>query len=377
MVDSENVGDVWVPLLAAAKAEEEVVVFYTQRSPHMNYENVRKLKETDREAVFIKCFEGNNALDFQLVTDLGYRLCAEPDCEYVIVSNDTGFDAAVRYWNEKAMPVRRLSGKECFRMLRSIRMHADEAGEEKLDETEESGRQTEDAAVREDAAGPTAKEEAAEPVIEEDAAEPTVKEETVKPTVKEDAAEPTVKEETVKPTAKEEAVKPTVKEDAAESAAKEETGQPKKANKKEKQAGKEKVLSEKENTERIVKDLLSCIGKEYLADFHNALVMFFGKEKGKELYQQVKTDPEYSAYRAGLPKHSQREKFGIYCHVVFSQSEYAKEEPQDFAGFLYRAADKRKNLNSLRAALVGQYGKDKGMKYYSLFKSHIKIMNRM
>ena len=343
MVDSENVGDVWVPLLAAAKAEEEVVVFYTQRSPHMNYENVRKLKETDREAVFIKCFEGNNALDFQLVTDLGYRLCAEPDCEYVIVSNDTGFDAAVRYWNEKAMPVRRLSGKECFRMLRSIRMHADEAGEEKLDETEESGRQTEDAAVREDAAGPTAKEEAAEPVIEED------------------AAEPTVKEETVKPTAKEEAVKPTVKEDAAESAAKEETGQPKKANKKEKQAGKEKVLSEKENTERIVKDLLSCIGKEYLADFHNALVMFFGKEKGKELYQQVKTDPEYSAYRAGLPKHSQREKFGIYCHVVFSQSEYAKEEPQDFAGFLYRAADKRKNLNSLRAALVGQYGKDKGM----------------
>ena len=314
MVDSENVGDVWVPLLAAAKAEEEVVVFYTQRSPHMNYENVRKLKETDREAVFIKCFEGNNALDFQLVTDLGYRLCAEPDCEYVIVSNDTGFDAAVRYWNEKAMPVRRLSGKECFRMLRSIRMHADETGEEKPDEAEESGRQTEDAAVREEAAEPTAKEE---------------------------------------------------------------PGQPKKADIKEKQAGKEEVLSEKENTERIVKDLLSCIGKEYLADFHNALVMFFGKEKGKKLYQQVKTDPEYSAYRAGLPKHSQREKFGIYCHVVFSQSEYAKEEPQDFAGFLYRAADKRKNLNSLRAALVGQYGKDKGMKYYSLFKSHIKIMNRM
>ncbi len=350
MVDSENVGDVWVPLLAAAKAEEEVVVFYTQRSPHMNYENVRKLKETDREAVFIKCFEGNNALDFQLVTDLGYRLCAEPDCEYVIVSNDTGFDAAVRYWNEKAMPVRRLSGKECFRMLRSIRMHADETGEEKPDEAEESGRQTEDAAVREDAAGPTAKEEAAEPVTEEEAAGPTAKEDAAEPVTEEEAAEPTAKEE---------------------------PGQPKKADIKEKQAGKEEVLSEKENTERIVKDLLSCIGKEYLADFHNALVMFFGKEKGKKLYQQVKTDPEYSAYRAGLPKHSQREKFGIYCHVVFSQSEYAKEEPQDFAGFLYRAADKRKNLNSLRAALVGQYGKDKGMKYYSLFKSHIKIMNRM
>ena len=63
MVDSENVGDVWVPLLAAAKAEEEVVVFYTQRSPHMNYENVRKLKETDREAVQEKLDEAVCAIN--------------------------------------------------------------------------------------------------------------------------------------------------------------------------------------------------------------------------------------------------------------------------------------------------------------------------
>ena len=57
--------------------------------------------------------------------------------------------------------------------------------------------------------------------------------------------------------------------------------------------------------------------------------------------------------------------------------DYAKEPPEDFSGFLYQANGKRKNLNSLRAALQGHYGKDKGMKYYSLFKSHIKMMNRM
>lgn len=117
LVDSENVGDIWVPLLVASQPDEEVIVFYTQKSPHMNYENVRLLKETEKEAEFIKCFEGSNALDFQLVTQLGYLLCENQANSYVIVSNDTGFDAAVRYWKQRNMPVQRLSGKELNRRL--------------------------------------------------------------------------------------------------------------------------------------------------------------------------------------------------------------------------------------------------------------------
>ena len=73
---------------------------------------MRLLKETEKEAEFIKCFEGSNALDFQLVTQLGYLLCENQENRYVIVSNDTGFDAAVRYWKQRNMPVQRLSGKE-------------------------------------------------------------------------------------------------------------------------------------------------------------------------------------------------------------------------------------------------------------------------
>ena len=117
LVDSENVGDIWVPLLVSSQEDDEVLVFYTTKSPHMNYENVRMLKETEKEADFIKCFEGSNALDFQLVSELGYRLSQNTDREYVIVSNDTGFDAAVRYWSTRKMPVSRLNGKECHRML--------------------------------------------------------------------------------------------------------------------------------------------------------------------------------------------------------------------------------------------------------------------
>ena len=95
LVDSENVGDIWVPLLVASQPDEEVIVFYTQKSPHMNYENVRLLKETEKEAEFIKCFEGSNALDFQLVTQLGYLLCENQANSYVIVTvtkDDYGSD---------------------------------------------------------------------------------------------------------------------------------------------------------------------------------------------------------------------------------------------------------------------------------------------
>lgn len=291
LVDSENVGDVWVPLLVSSQAEDVVLVFYTQKSPYMNYENVRLLKETEKEAVFIKCFEGSNALDFQLVTELGYRLRDASDCEYVIVSNDTGFDAAVRYWTAKKMAVSRLSGKECFRQV-------------------------------------TGKGQKIEPVAEE----PVKKEQS--------------EEAVIEPVSPIEEIQET-------------------------------PVIEVPVSEESIRNLCKCISKDSLADFHNALVIFFGEERGKSLYQEIKGNSELNAYWAGLSESNQEEKFDIYCKMVFELSELANDYPEDFSAFLFKANVKRKNLNSLRAALQGHYGKEKGMKYYSLIKSHIKIMNRM
>lgn len=295
LVDSENVGDVWVPLLVSSQPEDEVFVFYTLKSPHMGYENVRMLKETEREATFVKCFEGNNALDFQLVTQLGYMLNENDDCEYVIVSNDTGFDAAVRYWASKKMPVSRLSGKECSKQISKPKPKA----APKDIETKET---------------PDAKE-----ILEP----------------KESSEEKEIIE-----------------------IPEEETDQ-------------------KSDASNMAKALCNCISKDNLVDYHNALVMLFGEEDGKRCYQEAKANPECIANWASASEKSQEEKFGIYCKIVFDRSEYSSEYPEDFSDFLYKSNGKRKNLNSLRAALQGHYGKDKGMKYYSLFKSHIKIMNRM
>ncbi|WP_337791168.1 PIN domain-containing protein [Roseburia hominis] len=533
LVDSENVGDIWVPLLVSSQEDDEVLVFYTTKSPHMNYENVRMLKETEKEADFIKCFEGSNALDFQLVSELGYRLSQNADREYVIVSNDTGFDAAVRYWSTRKMPVSRLSGKECHRMLTEKKQRvAKESGaaaepeqeqtraagpEVEAEQVRETGQEAEAERIRETGpeaeaeqvreigpeaeaergreqskkprsskksepskaggkAGESGKPEAsgkagnaetsgkaevigkAEYAEKFGKAEPAEKAglagESGKPEVTgkaEDAEESGKAEVTGKAEDAEISGKSEPEENAglAEESGKaepaEKTGRAKRSRKsakavkaeksehmsepdrseksqksdkaKTQNAGNEKPdLTEEQsgqmtammdlkeemsenpqsvsnatgqseapakfgldlNAERaILKTLCACISKENLVDFHNALVALLGEEEGKRLYQELKTNAEYASYWSELPAYGLKEKFDMYCKMVFDHSEYAKEPPEDFSGFLYQANGKRKNLNSLRAALQGHYGKDKGMKYYSLFKSHIKMMNRM
>ena len=488
LVDSENVGDIWVPLLVSSQEDDEVLVFYTTKSPHMNYENVRMLKETEKEADFIKCFEGSNALDFQLVSELGYRLSQNADREYVIVSNDTGFDAVVRYWSTRKMPVSRLSGKECHRMLtekkqrvakesgaaaqpeqEQTRAAGPEVEAEQVRETEqeaeaeqvrENGPEAEAEQVREigpeaeaergreqskkprsskksepskagGKAGESGKPEAsgkAEDAEESGKAEVTGKAEDAEISGKSEPeenaglAEESGKAEPAEKTGRAKRSRKSAKAVKAEKS--EHMSEPDRSEKSQKSdkaktqnAGNEKPdLTEEQsgqmtammdlkeemsenpqsvsnatgqseapakfgldlNAERaILKTLCACISKENLVDFHNALVALLGEEEGKRLYQELKTNAEYASYWSELPAYGLKEKFDMYCKMVFDHSEYAKEPPEDFSGFLYQANGKRKNLNSLRAALQGHYGKDKGMKYYSLFKSHIKMMNRM
>ena len=119
LVDSENVNDVWIRLVTTMEAQDEILVFYTEKSPHMSYEKVIELTQlSDRPIRWIKCVEGSNALDFQLVTELGARVATEPGHAFVIVSNDNGFDAAVKYWTQREKDVRRMKSAECRQLTR-------------------------------------------------------------------------------------------------------------------------------------------------------------------------------------------------------------------------------------------------------------------
>lgn len=106
-VDSENVGGNWIDLLNDEE-ENDFLVFYTGHSPRIDYEHAISLMNAKNKPQFIHCYEGNNALDFQLVSYLGYQLRSDENREIIIVSNDTGFDAVINFWMERGMNIRRL-----------------------------------------------------------------------------------------------------------------------------------------------------------------------------------------------------------------------------------------------------------------------------
>ena len=373
LVDSENVGDIWVPLLVASQPDEEVIVFYTQKSPHMNYENVRLLKETEKEAEFIKCFEGSNALDFQLVTQLGYMLCENQEKCYVIVSNDTGFDAAVRYWKQRNMPVQRISGKELSRRLQQKTKTAEfleNSTEAATGQTAEFLKHETEAATGQTAEFLKHETEAATEQTAESMKNETVTAEEQVQTENYAESEEMSEPEEIQMEIPDEIMRPDETTDGNQQDEEVSDADP------EKNIMVKTPEISKEQDE-VIRSLLTCISKDRLADFHNALVLFFGEEIGKELYQEAKNSSAYAICRENQNAISEEEKFDVYCQTVFAYSDPKLDCPEDFSSFLYKANAKRKNLNSLRAALQGHYGKDKGMKYYSLFKSHIKIMNRM
>ncbi|MBQ7266366.1 MAG: hypothetical protein IJS61_09740 [Firmicutes bacterium] len=107
LVDSENVGESWIDLLG--DDESQFLIFYTEHSPRIDYEHVVRLINSKNEIEFIHCYKGNNALDFQSVSYLGYLLCSKKTGEMIIVSNDTGFDAVVNFWKEQGLDVKRLA----------------------------------------------------------------------------------------------------------------------------------------------------------------------------------------------------------------------------------------------------------------------------
>lgn len=107
-VDSENVGDAWIDLLLA-DPNGTFLIFYTSHSPRIDYEHAIALMNAKNKPKFIRCHEGSNALDFQLVSYLGYQLRSKNTDEMVIVSNDTGFDAVVHFWSEQNRAITRLT----------------------------------------------------------------------------------------------------------------------------------------------------------------------------------------------------------------------------------------------------------------------------
>ena len=449
LIDSENVGDFWIPLLELPADQAELIVFYTKNSPHMSYDSLIKLKESDRTVTFIKCYEGTNALDFQLCSELGYLIAVNKGDDFIIVTNDTGYDAAVKYWRHKEYSVKRIAGKDSRTGgRRRSTARTDVAGEVsailnrlvRMPDAEEKDAEEDvkdavsavyEADVPEDTYAEPAYEEEEETADYEETSSEDAEDETEDAAYdpaeetdpyedgsfepeeedSEDGTEEEEPEEGDLPEAEDDSVNEEEPDQeplyADTDAVTEEDGEENAAASKAYEAENEEnapeeaqeagngLPSETETDDagpiaqetaeapyfgadpEEITVIVNCIGMENLAELHNQLIQFYG-DSGKDIYLSIKS----GALTIENQNWDKEDKFLYYSALIFRHSdepeeELSEENIREFAEFILGAENKRRNLNSLRYALLKRYGKEKGRRYYFMLKPYVKALNQM
>lgn len=387
LVDSENVNDNWLMLFDMADEDDEIIVFYTKKSPHMSYMSVIRLMENNKINIrFEESYEGTNALDFQLVSYMGYLMgCAgsfsENKCdaasaescadEYIIMSNDTGYDPAVRFWKDKGFAVRRFNVNFCkqavqrrknikYQVVADIPSKEDNANTN-IDTNIDTDTDNDNDAItaksynlNELFDGNHSSYTDSEPLNDELSTNDDLPASDELTTNDDLPANDKLMTNDDLPFTDEQhpdnglpfkdAVSPVLKS--------------------------EKTASE-DFDHFEVNSFLNCMGKDNLLKLHETLVHVYGMKQGQTIYKTIK-DKSYSYTPEKLTRKKKVERF---TGIIFAHSDI--DDPGDFVDFLEKNRNKTKNLNGIRSAITKSYGETDGLKYYSLFKPYFKIISAL
>ena len=385
LVDSENVNDNWLMLFDMADEDDEIIVFYTKKSPHMSYMSVIRLMENNKINIrFEESYEGTNALDFQLVSYMGYLMgCAgsfsENKCdaasaescadEYIIMSNDTGYDPAVRFWKDKGFAVRRFNVNFCkqavqrrknikYQVVADIPSKEDNANtniDTNIDTDNDNDAITAKSYnLNELFDGNHSSYTDSEPLNDELSTNDDLPASDELTTNDDLPANDKLMTNDDLPFTDEQhpdnglpfkdAVSPVLKS--------------------------EKTASE-DFDHFEVNSFLNCMGKDNLLKLHETLVHVYGMKQGQTIYKTIK-DKSYSYTPEKLTRKKKVERF---TGIIFAHSDI--DDPGDFVDFLEKNRNKTKNLNGIRSAITKSYGETDGLKYYSLFKPYFKIISAL
>lgn len=385
LVDSENVNDNWLMLFDMADEDDEIVVFYTKKSPHMSYMSVIRLMENNSINVrFEECYEGTNALDFQLVSYMGYLMgCAgsfsENKCdaasaescadEYIIMSNDTGYDPAVRFWKDKGFAVRRFNVNFCKQAVQrrkniKYQVVADiPSKEDNVNTNIDTNIDTDN-----DNDAITAKSYNLNELFDGNHSSYTDSEPLNYELSTNDDL-PASDELTTNDDLPANDKLMTNDDLPFTDEQHPDNGLPFK------DAVSPVLKSEKTASEDFdhfeVDSFLNCMGKDNLLKLHETLVHVYGMKQGQTIYKTIK-DKSYSYTPEKLTRKKKVERF---TGIIFAHSDI--DDPGDFVDFLEKNRNKTKNLNGIRSAITKSYGETDGLKYYSLFKPYFKIISAL
>lgn len=379
LVDSENVNDNWLMLFDMADEDDEIVVFYTKKSPHMSYMSVIRLIENNKINIrFEECYEGTNALDFQLVSYMGYLMgcggaCSENECdaasaetgadEYIIMSNDTGYDPAVRFWKDKGYAVRRFNVNFCkqavqrrknikYQVVADIPSKEDTANINTNTDTDTDAITSKSYNLNELFEGNHSSYTDSEPLSDELATNDDLP-----------SSDKLMTNDDLPFTDKQTPNNNSNKNEAAEAKASMDSIDTSDIS---------EVSAASEDFNHFeVDSFLNCMGKDNLLKLHETLVHVYGMKQGQVIYKTIK-DKSYSFTPEKLTRKKKVERF---TGIIFAHSDI--DDPGNFVDFLEKNKNKTKNLNGIRSAITKSYGETDGLKYYSLFKPYFKIISAL
>lgn len=375
LVDSENVNDNWLMLFDMADEDDEIVVFYTKKSPHMSYMSVIRLIENNKINIrFEECYEGTNALDFQLVSYMGYLMgcggaCSENECdaasaetgadEYIIMSNDTGYDPAVRFWKDKGFAVRRFNVNFCKQAVQRRKNIKYQVVADIPSKEDTANTNTDNDAI-------TAKSYNLNELIEGNHSSYTDSEPlSDELSTNEDlpSIDKLMTNDDLPFTDEQTPNNNSNKNEAAEAKASMDTIDTSDIS---------EVSAASEDFDHFeVDSFLNCMGKDNLLKLHETLVHVYGMKQGQVIYKTIK-DKSYSFTPEKLTRKKKVERF---TGIIFAHSDI--DDPGNFVDFLEKNKNKTKNLNGIRSAITKSYGETDGLKYYSLFKPYFKIISAL
>lgn len=375
LVDSENVNDNWLMLFDMADEDDEIVVFYTKKSPHMSYMSVIRLIENNKINIrFEECYEGTNALDFQLVSYMGYLMgcggaCSENECdaasaetgadEYIIMSNDTGYDPAVRSWKDKGYAVRRFNVNFCKQAVQRRKNIKYQVVADIPSKEDTANTNTDNDAI-------TAKSYNLNELIEGNHSSYTDSEPlSDELSTNEDlpSIDKLMTNDDLPFTDEQTPNNNSNKNEAAEAKASMDTIDTSDIS---------EVSAASEDFDHFeVDSFLNCMGKDNLLKLHETLVHVYGMKQGQVIYKTIK-DKSYSFTPEKLTRKKKVERF---TGIIFAHSDI--DDPGNFVDFLEKNKNKTKNLNGIRSAITKSYGETDGLKYYSLFKPYFKIISAL
>lgn len=112
VIDTNSVGNRWGYLLQTIQPTDEILAFFNGTCPDMTigFINAMLRKGTHIELisrVFTQKFSSN--INFQLVTEIGFRIAKHPELEYVLVSENTEYEPLIEYWRQQEVNISRFN----------------------------------------------------------------------------------------------------------------------------------------------------------------------------------------------------------------------------------------------------------------------------